>query len=137
MTTFASLQIARTGAGFAHHWIETIAHNVANVGTRTNPADEPFRQLHLVARPNAGGPFAPTGSGVHLSQQIRSDEQGVLVYDPGNPLADDAGYVQMPIVDLAGQMTDLLIAQRAYQANLRTIEGAREAYQSALRLGGH
>jgi flagellar basal-body rod protein FlgC len=41
------------------------------------------------------------------------------------------------MVDLGGQMTDLLIANRAYQANLRTVESAREAYQSALRLGGH
>ena len=29
----------------------------------------------------------------------------------------------------------MMIAQRAYQANLRTVESAKEAYQAALRLG--
>lgn len=136
MTTFSAMQIGRTGAGFAHHWLDTIAHNMANVETRTRPGEEPFRAVQLVARPHAGGPFAANGSGVYVAAQVEVDGEAALVHDPGNPLADDAGYVQLPVVELAGQMTDLLIAQRAYQANLRTVESAREAYQSALRLGG-
>lgn len=135
MTTFGALQIARTGAGFAHHWLDVIAHNIANVETRTTPGEEPFRAVAVVARPNTGGPFAPTGSGVHVAAQVHRDGDAPLASDPTHPLADDAGYVQLPHVDLAGQMTDLLIAQRAYQVNLRTVESAREAYQSALRLG--
>ena len=136
MTTFSAMQIGRTGAGFAHHWLDTIAHNMANVETRTAPGQEPFRAVQLVARPHTGGPFAATGSGVYVAAQVEAEGEAALVHDPAHPLADEAGYVQMPLVDLSGQMTDLLIAQRAYQANLRTVESAREAYQSALRLGG-
>lgn len=136
MTTFSSMQIGRTGAGFAHHWLDTIAHNMANVETRTTPGQEPFRAVQLVARPNVGGPFSPNGSGVHVAAQVEVEGDAPLAYDPDNPLADDAGYVQLPLVDLGGQMTDLLIANRVYQANIRTVQSAREAYQSALRLGG-
>lgn len=134
--SFSSLNIGRTGVGFAHHWIDTIAHNMANVETRTAPGTEPFRAVTLAARPNAGGPFAPTGSGVHVAGQFQAEGDPALIHDPDNPLADADGYVQAAMVDMGGQMTDLLIAQRAYQMNLKTVESAREAYQSALRLGG-
>lgn len=136
MTTFSSMQIGRTGVGFAHQWIDTIAHNIANVETRTAPGTEPFRAVQLVARPHAGGPFSATGSGVYTASQVEVEGDPMLVHDPDHPLADEAGYVQAPMVDLSVQMTDLLVANRAYQANLRTVESAREAYQSALRLGG-
>jgi flagellar basal-body rod protein FlgC len=44
--------------------------------------------------------------------------------------------VTMPHVDMGAQMVDLMIAQRSYQANIRTVQSAKEAYESALRLGG-
>lgn len=136
MSSFASFDIGRTGVGFAHHWIDAIAHNMANVNTRTAPGQEPFRAVQLEARPNGPTPFARTGSGVHVAGQWEAQGEAALTYDPDHPLADERGMVQLPLVDLGTQMTDLLIAQRAYQANLRTVESAREAYQSALRLGG-
>jgi flagellar basal-body rod protein FlgC len=58
-----------------------------------------------------------------------------MVYEPNNPLADDEGYVRYPDIDLGDQMTQLLMAQRGYQANLATIRSATEAYQQALQLG--
>lgn len=136
MTTFSAMDIGRTGVGFAHHWIDAVAHNLANVETRTTPGEEPFRAITLAARPNGAEPFAPTGSGVHVAGQFEVEGDAPMAWDPDNPLADADGYVQLPMVDLGGQMTDLIIAQRSYQANLRTVESAREAYQSALRLGG-
>ncbi|WP_052668816.1 flagellar basal body rod protein FlgC [Nitriliruptor alkaliphilus] len=136
MSTFSAMQIGRTGAGFAHHWIDTIAHNMANLETRTAPGTEPFRAVQLVARPNTGNHFATNGSGVYVAAQVEIDGDVALVHDPDNPLADEAGYVQAAHVDMGAQMTDLLIANRVYQANLRTVESAREAYQAALRIGG-
>lgn len=135
MTTFSSLEIGRTGVGFAHQWLDMIAHNMANANTVTAPGDEPFRSLRPIARPLDGGPFAETGSGVYTAAQVRDGGNPARVYDPDHPLADDDGTVTMPAVDMSGQMVDLMIAQRHYQANLKTVESAREAYQSALRLG--
>lgn len=136
MTTFSAMAIGRTGAGFAHHWIDTIAHNIANVETRTATDGEPFRAVHLAAQPLGSSPFAPTGSGVVVGGQYEVEGDPALLHDPDHPLADEDGYVQAPMVDLGGQMTDLLIAQRSYQANLRTVQSAKEAYETALRLGG-
>jgi flagellar basal-body rod protein FlgC len=43
--------------------------------------------------------------------------------------------VKHPDIDLGDQMTELLIAQRGYQANLAVVERATNAYQAALQLG--
>ena len=39
------------------------------------------------------------------------------------------------MVDLADQMTSLIIAQRAYEANAKVFESARDAYRRALQIG--
>ena len=136
MTTFSAMDIGRTGVGFAHHWIDTIAHNVANANTTTNPGDEPFRAIRPIAQTQGGGPFAETGSGVRVGAIVREEGEAPLAHDPTNPLADEDGYVAKPLVDMGGQMVDMMIAQRGYQANLSTVKSAHEAYQAALQLGG-
>jgi flagellar basal-body rod protein FlgC len=134
MSAFSGIDIARTGVGFSKYWLENLAHNLANVNTVRPAGEEPFRARLVVAR-SLGGEIVPTGSGVAVGDVREQDGDPPRVFDPGNSLADEAGYLTMPVVDMAAQMSDLIIAQRSYQANLRAIETAREAYQSALRIG--
>ena len=58
-----------------------------------------------------------------------------MVYQPDHPYADENGMVRMPDMDLSTQMTNLIIAQRAYQANVTVFERARDSYQRALEIG--
>jgi len=135
MDAFSTLDIGRSGVGFSRYWLDTIAHNMANVNTVRPAGEEPFRQRLVVAREVAGGPHAPNGSGVEVGDLVEDGGDAARLFDPTSPLADAQGYVTQPLVDLSGQMTDLILANRTYQLNLRTIETAREAYQSALRIG--
>ena len=121
-TTFAAIDIGRTGAGFANHWIDSIAHNMANLNTATAPGEEPFRALKPIAVPLGGGPYAPIGSGVMLGGQARAEGDPNSVYDPAHPMANEDGIVTMPVVDMGGEMVDLMIANRSYQANIRTVQ---------------
>ena len=61
--------------------------------------------------------------------------EGRLVYEPDNPLADTEGYVRRPDIDLGGQMAQMIMAQRSYQANLSVVDRARESYPAAINLG--
>lgn len=135
MSSFGAMQIGRTGVGFANHWIDSIAHNLANANTPSAPGEEPFRAQRPVAQATRGGPFADSGSGVHLAAKLLQEGDPTYVNDPTHPMADADGNVAMPVMDMSGQMVDLMIAQRHYQANMRTVQSAREAYQAALRLG--
>lgn len=134
MSTFSAMDIGRTGVGFSRYWMDNIAHNLANVNTVTGPDEEPFRARFVVAGTN-GDELAPTGSGVHVADVVEAGGDPARVYAPDHPQADDEGYITQPMVDMAGQLTDLMLAQRTYQANVRSIQTAKEAYQAALQIG--
>ena len=130
---FASIDISNTGLGFNKYWLDTIAHDIANVNTTTTPGQEPFRARMVTAMP------LPTntaeGGGVIVRGVVDHAGDPPLMYDPDNPLADDQGYVQGAVVDLAGQMGDLILASRSYQANMSVFKEARDALQVATTLG--
>lgn len=134
MSIFASMDVGRTGAGFAKYWMDTVAHNVANANTVRGTEEEPFKARLVVAR-TLGGQIAPTGSGVAVGGVVETRQEAPREYLPDHPLADEDGYVTSAAVDLGTQLVDLIVAQRSYQANLRSITSAQEAYQSALRIG--
>jgi flagellar basal-body rod protein FlgC len=134
MTAFSAIDVARTGVGFSNHWIDQIAHNISNVNT-TRPGDEePFRARLMVAQ-ELTDEIVPTGSGVRVGGIVEAEGEAARVLDPAHPMADEEGYVTPALVDMAAQMSDLMLANRTYQANLRVIDGGREAYEAALRIG--
>jgi flagellar basal-body rod protein FlgC len=73
--------------------------------------------------------------GVQVAGARFGSGEGRMVHEPDNPIADANGYVKYPDIDLGDQMTELLMAQRGYQANLAVVERATNAYQAALQLG--
>jgi flagellar basal-body rod protein FlgC len=129
MSMFGALDAASTGVALGRTWMDSISDNVANVNTVRPAGQEPYRARLVVARslPGTGG------VGVEgITEQGGAPE---VVYDPENPLADAQGNVTRPVVDLASEMTNLLVASRLYQANLSVISAARDAYQTALGIG--
>jgi flagellar basal-body rod protein FlgC len=43
--------------------------------------------------------------------------------------------VRLPNIDLGEQMTDMIMAQRGYQANVANLDRVRETYQAAIQMG--
>lgn len=133
--TFSIIDIGRTGAGFSKYWLENTSHNLANLNTVRPAGEEPFRARMVEAQEmRADGTDQVMGVGV--SNVSEAEGEAMRVYDPQNPLADQDGFILMPVVDMAGEMVNLIQAQRSYQLSLKVIQSGQEAYQSALRLGG-
>ena len=133
MALFGALDAAVSGATVSRVWLDAISDNVANINTIRATSEEPFRARMLVVNEVARQSGQPGGV-----RTVRIAERGgepELLYDPSHPLADEDGNVQRPSVDMSVEMTNLLIANRTYQSNLRVIEIARSTYQSALRIG--
>ena len=57
------------------------------------------------------------------------------VYDPSHPDADEAGYVYYPNVDIITEMTNLIDASRAYEANATAIDATKNMLQQGLQIG--
>jgi flagellar basal-body rod protein FlgC len=75
------------------------------------------------------------GGGVAVAGVVDQAGDPAMMYQPDSPLADGQGYVQGAVVDLPGQMGDLILASRSYQANLSVFKEARDALQVATTLG--
>jgi len=131
---FSSIGVAGSGMGLYKTWIDATADNVANVNNVTSTDEPAFRQRYVVAAANERGD-GRIGEGARVAGVLFGDAEGRLVYDPTHPLADEAGMVRRPDMDLSEQMTNLIIAQRAYQANVTVFERARDAYLRGLEIG--
>jgi flagellar basal-body rod protein FlgC len=132
---FGALDAAASGATVSRVWMDAISDNVANINTITATNQEPFRARMVVANEVTRG-VGQAGGVATVGIQLRQGD-GEKVYDPTHPLADAQGYVVRPNVDLSVEMTNMLIANRSYQANIRVVETARDTYRSALKIGSH
>lgn len=128
MGAFDMLNIAGSSLGMHQTWLDTLADNIANVNTVTSTSQSAFQAQMPVVQATPGG-------GVEVAGFALSDPNGRLVSDPGNPLADAAGYVRTPDMDLASQMTQLVMAQRGFQASVQVTKDAQDTYSSALQIG--
>jgi flagellar basal-body rod protein FlgC len=132
MGVFDTLGISGSGLLAHRKWMDAVSDNISNINT-VNPTDQDaFRERFINAQAVDYG--SGTG-GVRVAGTEFGSGEGRLVYQPDHPLADADGYVKYPDIDLGEQMTQLLMAQRGYQANLAVVERATNAYQAALQLG--
>ena len=143
---FSSLGAPASGMRVYQTWIDALSDNVANIST-VNPAGEPaFQERYVVAQASGGGmrpsasargvsSGAEIGDGAFVSGVEFGDAEGRMVYQPDHPYADADGMVRMPDIDMSTQMTNLIIAQRAYSANVTVFERSRDTYLRALEIG--
>ena len=130
---FAAMNNAGSGVTMASRWMDTLGHNLANINTYTTPGEEPFRAKFLKVAETADS--SGRIEGVRVNSIVGAEGDAPLFFDPEHPLADENGLVQGPVIDVAGQMSDLVIASRHYQVNLRVITTAHDAYKAALTIG--
>lgn len=128
MGAYDTLHIAGSSLGMHQTWLDALAYNIANVNTVVPTDQDAFQAQMVVAAADPSG-------GVDVAGIVLTDPEGIMEHDPDHPLADENGYVRAPATDLASQMSQLIIAQRGYQASVQTTKYAQDAYTSALQIG--
>jgi len=132
MALFGTLGIAGSGLIANRKWLDAVSDNISNINTVRRTDEDAFQERFVVAQAVDYG--SGTG-GVRVARAEFGSAEGRMVYEPNHPLADAEGYVKYPDIDLGDQMTQMMIAQRAYQANLAIVERSTNMYQAALQLG--
>lgn len=130
MTTFGAIGVAGSGMTVYRTWLDAISDNLSNMSTVRGMDEEAFRARYVIAQA-AGG----TDGGTEVAGVTFGNAEGRVVYEPNHPLADENGNVRYPDIDMASQMTQLIMAQRGYQANAAVVDRARETYMAALQIG--
>lgn len=128
MGAFDALHIASSGLGMHQTWLDALADNIANANTTAPTSGPAFQAQFVQAR-------AVEGGGVDVTGVALGDPAGRLVYSPDDPLADEDGYVREPDIDMSSQMTQLIMAQRGFQASVQVTKNAQELYSAALQIG--
>ena len=73
--------------------------------------------------------------GVQIDGVVEDKSPFRMVYNPSHPDADENGNLQKPNVDLMVEMTNMLMARRAFEANLSAIKSTRQMAVKALEIG--
>jgi flagellar basal-body rod protein FlgC len=129
----AALRIAGAGMDAQSARLRVISENVANAqSTGASAGADPYQRKTITFDSEmdkvAGVPT------VHV-KSISVDETPFKVeLDPGNPAADDKGYVKMPNVDLLFELADLREANRSYEANLQVVKQSADILNQTVSL---
>lgn len=133
MSIFGALDISGSGVQAMQTWIDANAGNIANAddvsATNTTPYEA---QLANFSPAPAGASGEPGGVTVNVTA---STAPGTLEQQPGNPLADATGNVELPNISLGDQLVGLIQAQEGYSADTSAITRAISAYQAGIAIG--
>ncbi|KMN82012.1 flagellar basal-body rod protein FlgC [Chromobacterium alkanivorans] len=115
--------------------LSLVASNIANAESSTSSTGEPYKGRHAVFTAIPVTAAQPQVAGVRVTAVVEDQTPPRLKYDPGNPLADQRGYVTLPNVNPVEEMADMIAASRAYQNNVEIMNTAKTLQQKVLQLG--
>ncbi|MFB9329693.1 flagellar basal body rod protein FlgC [Paenibacillus aurantiacus] len=130
--------------------MDVISSNIANAETTrakfVNGQYVPYARKMVVLEPTTpsfadvlngkiNGTASSKAAGVKVSKIVEDQTPFKQVYDPTNPDADANGYVQMPNVDIAKEMVDMITASRSYEANVTALNTTKAMFSKALEIG--
>ena len=138
---FSAMEVAASGLSAERTRMNTVASNLANARTTRTDAGGPYKRLdpvfEAIGLDESRGVMATQG-GVSLVKVARIQEDtrpGMMVYEPGHPDANGAGYVEYPNVNAVEEMVNMITASRAYEAGVTTIDTVKQMGRSALDIG--
>lgn len=145
MGLFQAFNISASGMTAERFRMDTIAQNIANVNTTRTEDGTPYRRKIVTFAEKSVTPFTTyyesararaVGNGVKVTS-VREDEETdfKMEYDPSHPDADENGYVHYPNVNTVTEMTNLIDATRAYEANTTAFDATKSMVQAALNIG--
>lgn len=144
MDLLKSMRISSSGLRANLKRIEATNSNIANAQTTRTAEGGPYRRKEVVfGSEPARDSFAEVLEGeldaqaqtVHATEVIATNEPPILKFDPNHPDADEKGYVAMPNVNVMVEMANLISAQRAYEANITTLNTTKSMAMKALEIG--
>jgi flagellar basal-body rod protein FlgC len=138
MGLFDALDISASGLIAERTRMDVTSQNLANAQSSG------YKRQDVVLR-EAGGGFAnvlgkaigasgDSRRGVEVAEVTTDQAEQRRVYDPGHPDADAQGYVRLPNVNAVSEMTDLISASRAYEANVTAMNTAKQMFSKTLEL---
>lgn len=161
MALLSSFDISGYGLSAQRFRMELISSNIANANTTRTSEGGPYQRKdvvfraiefdtilneqikknnHFLAHENTlDEPFLqeranPAIMSVIVDKVVRDESEFKYKFEPSHPDANAQGYVAYPNVNPVIEMSNLIEATRAYQANVSAFQSAKSIAQSAIDL---
>ena len=145
MSLFQAFNISASGMTAERFRTDIIAQNIANVNTTRTENGTPYRRKIVTFAEKDVTTFSQyysasknvaIGNGVKVAEVKEDTETDLIMeYDPSNPDADENGYVSYPNVNTVTEMTNLIDATRAYEANATAFDASKNMALTGLSIG--
>jgi len=119
--------IAASGMNAQNIRLNTIASNVANSESVSSSLETTYKARRPI--------FASVLDGVKVSAIVEDQSNLKAKYEPNHPMANDAGYVFYPNVNIVEEMADMIAAKRSFQTNAEIFNTAKHMVLQSLTLG--
>ncbi|BDU50486.1 flagellar basal body rod protein FlgC [Haliovirga abyssi] len=146
MGIFGIINTSASGLTAERLRMDVISENIANANTTVTKNGTPYRRKEVIFQARKNTEFkipmnmsnendSEIGNGVRVLKIAEDKAPFKYVYNPNHPNANKDGYVAMPNVNIVKEMTDMITATRAYEANVTVINSAKGMANSALSIG--
>jgi flagellar basal-body rod protein FlgC len=137
MDLFRIFDIAGSAMSAQSVRLNTTASNLANANTVAGSADAAYRSRQPVFQTVLDDSAAadPASAGVRVAGVVETTAPPAKVHDPGNPLADQDGYIYLSNVNPVDELVNMISASRSYQTNVEVLSTSKELLMRTLTLG--
>jgi flagellar basal-body rod protein FlgC len=134
---FRAIDTTASGMQSMKEWIGVTANNLSNIHTTRTESGDPYHRqtLSFQAKEEFETLFSKKiGGGVEVSEVIQDKSEKVL-FNPDHPDANEEGFVRYPAVDLTAELSNMIMAQRAYEANVTVFNATKQVMQKQHEIG--
>lgn len=140
MNFLISLEISASGLYAQRRRMDVISSNLANIETTRTEEGGPYRRKMVVVgskhfQQDFNHILNSNIEGVQIEDIVEDPSPFKKVFSPGHPDADKEGYLAKPNVDLIVETTNMLMARRAFEANITAIKTTKQMALKALEIG--
>ncbi len=139
MSLFNIFDIAGSGLSAQNVRLNTVASNLANAESVASSPELAYKSRHPVFATKYQNEIANIQSsasvGVKTIGVVESQAENAAQFQPGNPLADEDGYIYLSNVNAIEEMTNMMSASSSYQSNVEVLNTSKELILQTLRLG--
>jgi flagellar basal-body rod protein FlgC len=144
MSSFKAFDIAGSGMAAQSVRLNTTASNLANAESVSGDPTKVYKPRHPIfeavraSMAGQGSDGLRAGNGdaaVRVTGIYESPAPPSARYEPGNPLANEKGYVYAPSVNAVEEMVNMISASRSYQNNVEVMNTSKDLLLATLRLG--
>ncbi len=137
MSLFKIFDIAGSAMSAQSARLNTTASNLANANTVAGSAATAYRSRQPVFQTvmSTSEGLDPSSAGVRVAGIVESTAEPAKVQEPGNPLADENGYIYMSNVNPVDELVNMISASRSYQNSVEVLSTSKELLLRTLSIG--